>query len=289
MKRGTPRHPKLAHLRQLLKIGTAPAVGYLELLWHFTAEFAPQGDVGRYSDERIEAALHWQGKSGRLISAMAQSGWLDLHPECRLCVHDWADHADDAVKKRLSRSQLPFVRLSRRMSGQRPVGVSEMLDMVRLRRDDGGLPEPEPGPQPNPRSAAKIAAACDLAAETFDLSDEERAEAWPKANGAGKKSLLTDVETLLDQVARQIHARHPAFRRCGIAVVKKQLTAIMRRESQAERVELLHRIDENRVAWCQWPEWCKETTVSTRRGLRTGLRRPRSAGTSRRHMPQVAA
>ena len=39
MKRGTPRHPKVGHLCELLKIKIPTAVGYLGVLWHFTAEF----------------------------------------------------------------------------------------------------------------------------------------------------------------------------------------------------------------------------------------------------------
>jgi hypothetical protein len=59
VKRGTPRHPKVAHLCELLRVKLPAAVGYLELLWHFTAEFAPQGDIGRFTDKRIEAGKAW--------------------------------------------------------------------------------------------------------------------------------------------------------------------------------------------------------------------------------------
>jgi hypothetical protein len=47
MKRGTPEHPKTAHLMAALSIPRPYAVGILELLWHFTARYAPRGDVGR--------------------------------------------------------------------------------------------------------------------------------------------------------------------------------------------------------------------------------------------------
>ena len=77
MKRGTPRNPKVLHLANLLKVKIPTAVGYLELLWHFTAEFTPQGDIGKYDDKWIEAALYWGGKEGRLIEALVQSRWLD--------------------------------------------------------------------------------------------------------------------------------------------------------------------------------------------------------------------
>jgi hypothetical protein len=236
----------------------APAVGYLELLWHFTAEFAPRGDVGRFPDQRIEAALHWQGRSGRLVSALVESGWLDHHPGCRLCVHDWAEHADDAVKKRLSRSRLQFVQVSGKVTGRRPDTDPETPDMVRSCRDNGSLPvpEPEPVPEPDTLSAAGTAAACKIAEESFDLTDAERLKHWPKENGVEKKSPLTpEMGTVLDQVARRIHGRHPAIRRCGMAVVKAQLRGIARRTAPTERIDLLHQVDQNHAAWCAWPGW----------------------------------
>lgn len=154
MKRGTPRHPKVAHLRQILKVGLATAVGYLELLWHFAAEFAPRGDVGRYDDLRIEAALDWHGKPGRLVSALIESGWIDRHSECRLCVHDWADHADDAVRKRLSRLGQQFVVVTPKVTGRYPDIVRESADNVRQNPVMSRLPEPEPEPVPEPEPSA---------------------------------------------------------------------------------------------------------------------------------------
>jgi hypothetical protein len=260
MKRGTPRHPKVAQLRKLLKVGSATAVGYLELLWHFTAEFAPRGDIGRFHDDRIEAAMDWHGKPGRLVSALIDSKWIDLHSECRLCVHDWSEHADEAVRKRLSRSSQEFVQVMPKVTGHRRDTGAKMSDSGGLCRDVSRPPEPEPEPEPerNTTSAAETTAACDLAAETFDLSDEERAEALPKANGATKSLLNPEVETVLDQLAHRIHARHPAIRRCGMAVVKKQLQAITRRVQAAKRSEILRRVDQNHAAWCACPEWRKE-------------------------------
>ena len=46
MKRGAPAHPKLAKLAKLLGIRKREAVGIVELLHHFTDEYAWRGDVG---------------------------------------------------------------------------------------------------------------------------------------------------------------------------------------------------------------------------------------------------
>jgi hypothetical protein len=117
MKRGTPEHPKTKLLAQLLNVDLSTAVGLLELLWHFTAKYAPQGDIGRYSDKQIAAALHWHRRSGkkgvptevRLRSALVQAEFMDTSLHHRLVVHDWNEHADQSVKRMLARRRLSFV------------------------------------------------------------------------------------------------------------------------------------------------------------------------------------
>ncbi len=103
MKRGTPRHPKTKDLARRLKIPVPYAVGILEMLWEFTREFYPRGDVGRGSDEDIADAVGWPEADCRtLISALVESRWLNPTEEPdRLAVHDWHDHADDYTKKKI--------------------------------------------------------------------------------------------------------------------------------------------------------------------------------------------
>src|SRR4051812_42604118 len=87
-KRGTPSHPKVLRLLQALNLcqkQTPTPVGLLELLLHFTAQFAPSGDVGRYGDPQIEAAVLWYGKRGRLVRELPSSGWVDVKDLYRLC------------------------------------------------------------------------------------------------------------------------------------------------------------------------------------------------------------
>jgi hypothetical protein len=112
MKRGTIDHPKTRHLCTLLNIIRPTAVGILECLWHWTAMYAPQGDIGKHSDDAIEEACFWpstkRGK-GKLLAALIAAGWVDKDPGHRLIVHDWDEHADEAVKKRLTRAGIDFV------------------------------------------------------------------------------------------------------------------------------------------------------------------------------------
>ncbi len=109
MKRGAPMHPKLDNLMDQLGIGRATAVGTLELLWHFTARYAIQGDVGKWSDSRIASACGWEGNPKTLIDGLGKSGWLDLSENHRLLVHDWPDHADQSVRKTIANKGLVFL------------------------------------------------------------------------------------------------------------------------------------------------------------------------------------
>ena len=59
VKRGTLEHPKLRALAKALEIPRPYAVGILESLWHLTARYAPQGDIGRFSDEEIARWVGW--------------------------------------------------------------------------------------------------------------------------------------------------------------------------------------------------------------------------------------
>lgn len=134
MKRGTPDHPKAKRLAKALGISLVQVVGHLELLWHFTAKYAPRGDIGRFTDEDIEDAIGWSGQSGALVTALTICGWLDSHsdPVVRIYVHDWHEHADEAVKKALTRAGAAFVCGEVR---SRPTTA-----------DNGRPPEPEPEP-----------------------------------------------------------------------------------------------------------------------------------------------
>ena len=109
MKRTAPTHPKMARLARALSIEKAWAVGLVELLIHFTAEHAPSGDVGRYSDADLADALCWHQEPGALIAALTSSGWLDVCSEHRLVLHGWAEHADDGVHAKVARAHEYFV------------------------------------------------------------------------------------------------------------------------------------------------------------------------------------
>lgn len=246
MKRGTPDHPKVFDLCDALKIRRPAALGHLELLWHFTAKYAPQGDVGRYPDKRIEAALDWAGAPGRLVLALTSTGWLDDSPSHRLLVHDWRDHADQAVVKRLLRSHLSMHTVTKEVTGHCPENGGQSLDNVDTkldsRLDNGSLPEPVPEPEPVP-----------------DVGGEQQGVL------SSLKNNLPDIDTppfdTLEDVVKQIHERHPNHPynpKCGPGEVRAKLTTIISKLPKAKREQKLLEINKTHAEWCATELWKKE-------------------------------
>jgi hypothetical protein len=99
VKRTAPGSPKTIDLARRLGITRYAAVGLLEMLWHYTAQYAPRGDIGRHGDEAVIAeAVYWDRDPAELVLQLRAAGWLDL---CQhgLHVHHWPDHADQAVQR----------------------------------------------------------------------------------------------------------------------------------------------------------------------------------------------
>ena len=110
MKTGTIRHVKTLRLKR--RLGNTPdyiLAGVLNMVWDMTAEQAPRGDIGRFTDEDIAAYIGWDGNDLKLIEALVLSGWLDECSENRLVVHDWGDHAPKYIKDRLRKNGTQFV------------------------------------------------------------------------------------------------------------------------------------------------------------------------------------
>ncbi len=110
MKRSAPDHPKMTRLAVLLKLERWGAVGIMESLWHFVAKHAIQGDIGKWQDEEIAAAIGWTADPTQLITALVDAGWLDRCKSRRLVVHDWHEHAEESVKKTIANRELDFYR-----------------------------------------------------------------------------------------------------------------------------------------------------------------------------------
>lgn len=109
MKREALFHPKMLDLAARLQITQAQAIGHVTLLVNWTADFAIQGDVGKWPNGAISRGCGWDASPDTFVDALRDSGWLDEHPEHRLILHDWPDHAERWVKSKLSSLGLRFL------------------------------------------------------------------------------------------------------------------------------------------------------------------------------------
>jgi hypothetical protein len=147
--RGTLTHWKTQMLAETLAIPETYALGILEALWHVTAEDAPQGNIGRLSNEAIMRQMRLAGhvSANKVINALIASHHLDKHPEHRLLVHDWHIHADYNTKRKLTRNHLDFLTTN---GAVHPMASRDASSLT-----NGGIPEPVPEPEPEPEIKAK--------------------------------------------------------------------------------------------------------------------------------------
>lgn len=176
MKRGTPEHPKIMDFAEAIhgyltekglaipfELVSSLACGMIERLWHYTARYAPAGDIGKHSDLRIALATGWQYDAQFLIETLIKCRLIDaVATESRLYVHDWHDHSDDAADKWLHDKGLTYANgLHTRRGKNEREGITKRgrKNASRQKRDvvatQTRQSEPEPEPEPRPSSEPK--------------------------------------------------------------------------------------------------------------------------------------
>lgn len=150
MKRGGPEHPKTKRLSAILKIPKYQAVGILESVFNFTALYAKRGDIGKWTNAEIAAAIEWQGDPDALINALADARWLDRCTKHRLLVHDWEHHCDQTAERSDEVRKQGFAKLftaeSTPMLGDASIQLAKTIPPK---------PSPEPSPEPSPKPSPK--------------------------------------------------------------------------------------------------------------------------------------
>lgn len=113
MKREVWNHPKTLALAGYLDISKIHAAGIIGGLLNYTADVAPQGNIGKWPDEVIARACDWDGDPNEFVNALAKAGWLDEHPDPkhRFIIHDLEDHAENWWKQKVKKLNLEFIKL----------------------------------------------------------------------------------------------------------------------------------------------------------------------------------
>ena len=156
-KRGILEHPKTLDLAERLELMAPFAVGLLECFWHWVAKYYPNGDVTGMRPALLAASIRYSGNADDLWQAMIDSGFIDAKE--RVLVHDWSEHADDAVRKRLKDRNEKFADGSEPYARRFKRGHDSNHNQLRDSHDvstknpenvvpNSCLPEPEPEPEP---------------------------------------------------------------------------------------------------------------------------------------------
>lgn len=91
-----PTHRKIKKLKRVLKIKTPQAVGHVVMLWLWSIDNAPDGDLSKVDAEDIAEACEWPKDAGDFVAAMQEAGFID--PDMRL--HDWSEYTGRLMGQR---------------------------------------------------------------------------------------------------------------------------------------------------------------------------------------------
>lgn len=140
-------HPKTKKAARLANVDRVAMLGYLLRFWWWTLDYAPDGDLSRWTVADIEDGVEWAGEPGLLFDSLCEAGFIDD----RVRVHDWQDYGGkllekrraDAERKRNSNGTTADVRWS---SAGRPTDGAGRSDQIRSEknREDDLIAPPTP-------------------------------------------------------------------------------------------------------------------------------------------------
>ena len=70
-------HPKVARLAATLRVTKAQAIGHLHLLWWWSLDYAPDGNLSPFTELEIATAAEWTRDAGKFVAALLDSKLLD--------------------------------------------------------------------------------------------------------------------------------------------------------------------------------------------------------------------
>lgn len=103
-------HAKTKKAARMLAIGIPQLIGHLNLLWWWTMNNAPSGDLSFASPEDIADGAMWEGDAQVFVDALVGcsvtggAGFLD-QTDNGLFVHDWAQHGGTTIQTQKANAQ----------------------------------------------------------------------------------------------------------------------------------------------------------------------------------------
>ncbi len=147
MKKGTDGLAKFLLMLRDLKLPKYAGKGLLQDLWDFTALNAPEGNLGKFTNEEIALSIGYESDPDELIEVLLKRGWLDEHGSHRIVVHDWSDHCEDSIHDRLAKERRFFAsgnvpKLTKLRKEDRPAIERDFKRMVAEREQCPNDPPP---------------------------------------------------------------------------------------------------------------------------------------------------
>lgn len=97
-------HPKTGRLVRSLGINKPTAIGHLHLLWHWSLDYAEDGELSGFEAGEIAEAMMWEGDPAQLLNALTSAGFLDRDADT-LRIHDWNDYAGRLIEQRTANAE----------------------------------------------------------------------------------------------------------------------------------------------------------------------------------------
>ncbi len=133
-----PNHRKIMKLRRILKIKTPQAVGHVAMLWLWSIDNAPDGDLSRVDIEDIAAACEWTKSAETFVNAMKAAELIDDDMK----LHDWGEYTGQLMERREERRKKDRERQARYRAKKAAQKAAEGAG--------GQKPTPPPEPMPEP-------------------------------------------------------------------------------------------------------------------------------------------
>lgn len=98
------RHPKTLRLARQLGQTLPETIGQLHLLWYWSMDFAPDGDLTKHDFTDVAHAMMAQAPPEKLRAALLECGFLDEEGS-RLMLHDWNDYGGKLILEKRAEAQ----------------------------------------------------------------------------------------------------------------------------------------------------------------------------------------
>lgn len=99
-------HPKVKKAARIAGINEFEMIGRLHAFWWWAMDYAPDGDLTKYTNDDIEDAVDWTGEKGLFVKSLIEcsfngnSGLIDVVGKKSRKIHDWYEYAGKLIERR---------------------------------------------------------------------------------------------------------------------------------------------------------------------------------------------